>query len=48
MSKAPRDGRKGIDAWTNNGYGIKAKPAISKKQAEAINKAVEARQRKKK
>ena len=48
MSQAPKNGKKGIDAWTNNGYGLSAKPAITKAQAEKINKAVEERQRKKK
>lgn len=37
MAKAPENGRKGVDRFTNNGYGLKVKPAITKKQAAAID-----------
>lgn len=45
MSKAPKNGRKGVDAWTNNGMGLKSKPVISKKQAEKINKTNEVKKK---
>lgn len=34
--KAPATGPKGVDAWTNNGHGLKVKPALSKEEAKAL------------
>ena len=49
MAQAKKEGRKGIDRWTNNGYGMTfGKPVISKAQAAAIDKAVDEKRKKKK
>lgn len=41
MAKSKPTGKDGIDRWTNNGHGIKAKPAISKEQAKKIDAEVD-------
>lgn len=48
MAQAKKTGKKGIDSWTNNGYGlVNIKPAISKAEAAAIEKAAIAKRKKK-
>lgn len=38
MARAKADGKKGIDRWTNNGYGlVYGKPVITKEQAAKID-----------
>lgn len=34
--KAPANGPKGVDAWTNNGHGLKVKSALSKDEIKAL------------
>lgn len=47
MAKARKEGRDGIDRWTNNGYGLSVgKKALTKKQAQAIEKAASNRKKK--
>ena len=41
MAQARKEGRDGIDKWTNNGHGMTiAKKTISQAQADAINKSI--------
>ena len=48
MAQAKKVGKKGIDSWTNNGYGlVNVKPAISKAEAAAIDKEVREKRAKK-
>ncbi len=47
MAQAKKEGKKGIDRWTNNGYGMTVgKSPVTKAQAQAIEKAMDAKNRK--